>query len=131
MRIRVHAAVIVLTFVPALALVGVPRSALGSPGANDGGTLIVHATFPVEYTSDGDYCGLAGLDDCRDAVIRSDQAAPIVGHVIAAFPRGSIPRLKGIVFGLDYDPGITLLGHRVATSNCRRATGRQQAVAPP
>lgn len=86
-----------LLFVPALALAG----------ANAGGTLILHANPTLVYTNDtSSYCGQSALDSCAAAVtsVAWDPGHTIVFHAIAAFPPGSQPRMKGVSFGINYDP---------------------------
>jgi hypothetical protein len=83
----------------------VPSLALAGPNA--GGTLILHANPSIVFTSDTqNYCGLSALDSCSTAVtsVEWDPGKHVVFHAIAAFPSGSSPRLKGLSFGIDYDP---------------------------
>ncbi|MCA9755832.1 MAG: hypothetical protein KDA27_08535 [Candidatus Eisenbacteria bacterium] len=100
-----------LAFVAVLSMGFAPsaEAAFGSGGANEGGTLILHAATGTVYTVDGVYCGLSGLADCADAEVRVDQAEPVVAHVLASFFPGTEPRMAGVVFGIDYDPNIVVL----------------------
>jgi hypothetical protein len=92
----------------AAALILVAGTAFAGPNA--GGTLIMHNTG-LEYTSDiPDYCGLAPLGLCDDAVVRDDSGIPTVWSVYAAFPGGSSPALKAVTFGIEYDAAVYLLG---------------------
>lgn len=79
-------------------------------GPNAGGTLIMHNTG-LEYTTDiVDYCGLAPLGLCDDAVVRDDAGIPTVWSVYAAFPGGSSPRLKAVTFGIEYQAYVYVVG---------------------
>jgi hypothetical protein len=94
-------------------IVFIPRLALAGP--NEGGTLILHANPNLTFTSDIQaYCGTAGLDSCSAAVtsVAWDPGKKIVFHVLAAFPPGSSPRLKGLSFGIEYDPAKFILSAR-------------------
>jgi hypothetical protein len=75
-------------------------------GPNAGGTLILHANPSLVFT-DGveSWCGMSGLEACSLAVtsVPWENEKRIVFHVLAAFPPGSEPRLKGLSFGVDYD----------------------------
>jgi hypothetical protein len=76
-------------------------------GANEGGTLILHANPTLLFTSDTqNYCGMSALDSCSAAVtsVDWDPGKKIVFYAIAAFPSGRSPRLKVLSFGIDYDP---------------------------
>ncbi len=84
-------------------------------GPNEGGTLILHANPSLTFTSDiTNYCGMAGLDSCSHAVtsVAWESEKKIVFHAIAAFPPGSQPRLKGLSFGISYDPAKFILAAR-------------------
>jgi hypothetical protein len=94
-----------LLFVPALTFAG----------PNEGGTLILHANPSLVFTSDiQDYCGLSALDSCSAAVtsVEWDPGNHVVFQAIAAFPSGSSPRLKGLSFGIDYDPTKLVMAAR-------------------
>lgn len=79
-------------------------------GPNSGGTLIVHATPLTIYSFGTDYCGLSGLEDCDDAnVTLPAGTTQYVIWIVAAFPDGSSPRLKGVTFGIDYDPDLVTI----------------------
>ncbi len=75
-------------------------------GPNAGGTLNVHDPNLV-YTTDIDsYCGLGGVPaSCEDidTNIENDQTAR-VWKVYATFAENSSPRLKGMTWGVSYDP---------------------------
>jgi hypothetical protein len=87
-------------------------------GPNRNGVLFVHTDESVSYTSDmTDYCGLSGRAcpsdedcpydaDCSTAGLQPTSgrpaAEPVVFWVLAAFPDGSCPRLKGLNFAVDY-----------------------------
>jgi hypothetical protein len=91
----------------------VPSLALAGPNA--GGTLILHANPSLVFTSDiQNYCGLSALDSCSAAVtsVEWDPGKHVVFHAIAAFPSGSSPRLKGLSFGIDYDPAKFVVAAR-------------------
>ncbi|MEZ4648230.1 MAG: hypothetical protein R3E97_05475 [Candidatus Eisenbacteria bacterium] len=103
----------VLAFVTLLAgLVGTAHA--DRPfGPNVGGMLVLHASTSTEYTADDDYCGLSGLTDCANAVVRSDQAEPVVIHALAAFSPEQGSRLQALVFGIDYDASVALENWKV------------------
>lgn len=87
------------------------QPALPGRGPNSGGTLILHANESLVFSSDDAYCGQSGLAQCTDAVTRTDEHfAPIVVHVIAAFPQNVSPRLSGVVFGIEYADCLRLEG---------------------
>ncbi len=84
-------------------------------GPNEGGTLILHANPSLTFTSDiSNYCGMAGLDSCSHAVtsVPWEPGKKIVFHALAAFPPESSPRLKGLSFGISYDPAKFILAAR-------------------
>jgi hypothetical protein len=89
---------------------------LALAGPNEGGTLILHANPSLAFTIDiQDYCGLAALDSCSAAVtsVPWDLEKRVVFHVLAAFPPGSQPRLRGLAFGIDFDSTkFILAGHK-------------------
>ncbi len=88
---------------------------VAAAGPNEGGTLILHANPTLAFTSDiANYCGMAGLDSCSNAVtsVAWEPGKKIVFHAIAAFPPGSSPRLKGLSFGISYDPAKFVLAAR-------------------
>lgn len=83
-------------------------------GPNAGGTLIAHDAN-LAYTTDITvYCGLGlQLGACENADVNlegSDAANPKVWKVYAAFLPGSSPRLKGMTFGVNYDPSNLIVG---------------------
>ncbi|MFN8548740.1 MAG: hypothetical protein U0527_12445 [Candidatus Eisenbacteria bacterium] len=81
-------------------------------GPNAGGTLLLHADPSLVYTTGGPgYCALPSLTNCEDAVVSVAGSATHVIQVIAAFPEGSLPRLTGITFGVQYDEGVTIVEH--------------------
>ncbi len=87
-------------------------------GPNAGGTLIVH--YPdLSYTADtADYCGLAPLSSCVNAVSEIDGSGPSavkVWKVYAAFVGGSSPRLKGVSFGITYSGNLTIPAQEYGT----------------
>lgn len=85
-------------------------------GPNAGGTLIVHAEAGLVYCNDEEsYCGRSSLLLCEDANTRVDQSTPHLLYVFAAFPESASPRLNGVTFGIDYEPGLTTL---VAAGGC-------------
>lgn len=90
---------------------GVVASALGGP--NGGGTLVVHASPPALDTdcSREEMCDLGSrcveLDRCENAVTRlSSISRSFV--IVAAFPGSSEPRMRGVSFGIEYDPELTV-----------------------
>jgi len=88
------------------------RPALAGP--NEGGTLIVHRNASLVYTAEQNYCGQSDLGNCEDAVVSApaDPESVVVFHLLAAFPAESSPRLKGLSFGIEYDPErLALVAH--------------------
>jgi hypothetical protein len=76
-------------------------------GRNEGGTLILHASPSLAYTSDmQSYCRQVSLSACSLAVtsVGWDPGRIVVLHALAAFPPQSPPWLKGLLFGIAYDP---------------------------
>jgi len=83
-------------------------------GPNAGGTIVAHDAN-LQYTTDITvYCGLGtGLTVCEGADVNlegSSDAVSKVWKVYAAFFPGSSPRLKGMAFGIYYDPGLISIG---------------------
>ncbi|MEZ4654791.1 MAG: hypothetical protein R3E12_14700 [Candidatus Eisenbacteria bacterium] len=87
---------------------------------NDGGVLVVHVQNTLVYSTSmrpphpgGEpICGAGLPDRCIDAVARADGSEPVAFSILAAFPEGSFPRLAGVVFGIEYDPGIHITADR-------------------
>jgi hypothetical protein len=90
---------------------------LALAGANEGGVLILHANSSLTYTTGASYCGQSGLSACSLAVtsVGWHSGRKIVFHALAAFPPESSPRMKGVSFGIDYDPEKFIL---VAKGSC-------------
>jgi hypothetical protein len=84
-----------------------------SAGPNAGGVLIVHDPSFL-YTNVSDIC-LSGIvpESCEAADVRLDGAGSIqtagVWKIYTAFPPGSEPRLKGIVFRASSTAGVRVL----------------------
>ncbi len=100
-------------FAGACLLLSLASAALAGP--NEGGTLILHANPSITFTSDIEsYCGMADLDSCSHAVtsVAWEPGKKIVFHALAAFPAESSPRLKGLSFGISYDPAKFILAAR-------------------
>jgi hypothetical protein len=93
----------------AFGLVLLTRVALA--GANADGTLILHANPSIAYSEGTGYCGESGLQKCSSADDSVDVNGTHVVHVIAAFPKGASPRLRGITFGLSYPERIVIVAH--------------------
>jgi hypothetical protein len=89
---------------PAGLLILVPGLTLAGP--NQGGVLILHANPSLTYSVGSTYCGMSGLSACSLAVTSVGWHAgrKTVFHALAAFPPESSPRMKGVSFGIDYDP---------------------------
>lgn len=110
-------------------LVMAPGLALAGP--NEGGTLILHANPSLVFTSDtSDYCGIAALDSCSAAVtsVDWDPGKRVVFHVLAAFPPASQPRLKGISFGIQYDPAKFVIAARASCADFELPDGTWPAT---
>ena len=92
-----------------LCLLFAPTLAIAGP--NEGGVLLLHSSPNLVYSAGVDYCGLSGLQSCADvrAEVPSTPDAPIVFHVVAAFPDTSLPRLKSLAFGVDYDSSVAAI----------------------
>jgi hypothetical protein len=92
-----------------LILVTLLMSILAAPaaaGPNAGGVLILAEAVGVDYTdSITDYCGLNDLTVCQSATTEAGLGETKVIHAIAAFAAAASPRLKGLAFGIGYDPG--------------------------
>ncbi len=108
---RTHQALACLALSSLTLLVSQPAIA----GPNAGGTLIVHSRPDIEYCADTPtYCGLndysggcAGLS----TNLPSDPAITHVWWVTAAFPASSSPQLRGLTFGIAYEPSsLALVG---------------------
>ena len=82
-------------------------------GENAGGVLLLHANPDLAYSTGSEYCGVSDLSDCGLARTTVPIPGEHVFHVIAAFEDPLQPRLRGVTFGIDYDPAIGLLhfGH--------------------
>jgi hypothetical protein len=81
-------------------------SGVAMAGPNAGGTLILVEAVGVDYTdSISNYCGMSTITDCATGVVEAGLGEVKVLHAIAAFAPDSSPRLKGITFGIGYDPG--------------------------
>lgn len=97
-----------------LALVGLALGATQSlAGPHAHGALIVHWNEQLVYTDGGDdYCGQSALSACDFAVTRTDPgdgSEAAVLTILAAFPGGSLPELRGATFGIQYDPELSVL----------------------
>lgn len=78
-------------------------------GPNRSGALIVHVNPSITYEeSHASYCGASGVTTCADVQTRVDSARVVVCYVLAAFPERSSPRLKGVSFGVSYDPSVVI-----------------------
>ena len=80
---------------------------MAGAGANAGGTLILHANPSINYTTEvKSYGGHAGITDCAKAVdsVPANPSRTTVFYVLAAFAPESSPRLRGLTFGIRYDP---------------------------
>ena len=83
-----------------------------SAGPNAGGTLLVHANEALAYCSDhSSYCAEADLSNCERVDSSVEGNGVFVWFVIAAFPEESSPRLSGVLFGIEYDAGVSLFAH--------------------
>lgn len=78
-------------------------------GPNAGGVFILHANESLDYVPGIDYCGQSGLQDCNSADTRVDDVGPQVIHVLAALPAENDPRVTAVLFGIEYDEGITVV----------------------
>lgn len=92
---------------------------------NRGGKLIIHTDDRVEYTAGKTYYGLSGIEcpndfncpydfDCSPNLQLANPTSGLGGEiavwwVLAAFPTDSCPNLKGVTFGVDYDPQKVVL----------------------
>lgn len=84
-----------------------------SASFNEGGTIFLHDPGVLYTTDIEDYCGQGVAPaSCEAADVEVPATAEY--HVVkmyAAFPEGATPRLKGISFGVYYDPAeILILG---------------------
>ena len=92
-----------------LALLALPSASPAGPNA--GGALVLHCDPQVVYSAGLDYCGSAIPADCRALQSRVDGKGTYVLTVLAAFPPESQPCLIALVFGIEYDPTIEILGY--------------------
>jgi hypothetical protein len=94
----------------ALTFALIPRLVLAGPNA--GGILFLHADPSIEYSEgQSDYCG-STLPNCAAAADSVGLSEVHVLFVFAAFPSQSTPRLRGLTFGLAYDPEqVALVAH--------------------
>ncbi len=86
-------------------------AAVAMAGPNAGGTLIVHYPGLAYVPGTTDYCGVAPLSSCAEAVSEIDGSGPSaikVWKVYAAFVVGSSPRLKGLSFGITYSGNVRI-----------------------
>lgn len=98
---------------------------------NSAGTLILHGTTQVALTDGGVICGELALDDCRDAIVRSEWSTPTDLHVLVAFPTGASPRLTGVTFAIEYEDDVAIDEAGVAAiSSSPRPAGRRQGREP-
>lgn len=89
-------------------------------GVHRGGTLIMHVSPSVQgsacWESGAPECVLTdpcvNLDACENARTTFAGGSVTTFSVLAAFRSGSGPRLRGVTFGIDYDPSIVLLERR-------------------
>jgi len=81
-------------------------SNLSSGGPNGGGTLLLHASPTIQYTTDQQYCGSSGLG-APDSVLAElpgeTGLRPTIFHSIVASAEDARTRLSGVSFGLEYD----------------------------
>ncbi len=93
----------------ALVLAGVTLAGRAAAGPNAGGVLFLAADTTAVV--DSSYCGATPLPACSLSVVSLPMWNPTttVFRVWAAFPPDSSPRLKGLTFGLRYDPAKVVL----------------------
>ncbi|MEZ4649219.1 MAG: hypothetical protein R3E97_10660 [Candidatus Eisenbacteria bacterium] len=102
-RVRVDCRLSLLAILSVSVLVlALPSNAQGG-GAHEGGTLLVHASPDLTYTSGFDYVPLFDLTRCEDAVTSLPASEEThVWWVVAAFPPSSSPLLAGVSFSVAY-----------------------------
>ncbi|MEZ4650117.1 MAG: hypothetical protein R3E97_15270 [Candidatus Eisenbacteria bacterium] len=102
-----------ITVLFATLIVPLGFSSAAMAGPNAGGALVLHRN-PSLLTADHDYCAESGLSSCEEAVVTApaDPDSTVIVFALAAFPAGASPRLKGLAFGIAYDPErIVLVDH--------------------
>ena len=82
-------------------------------GPNAGGVLLVHANTSIGYTTGVSYGGQAGITRAGDVVTSVPVDSSVVCFVLAAFPNGSNPHLRGVTFGIAYPAWLEIVtfGH--------------------
>ncbi|MFN8549152.1 MAG: hypothetical protein U0527_14570 [Candidatus Eisenbacteria bacterium] len=108
-----------------------PRPALG--GKNSGGVVLLYTNDSVVFSSDVDYDGSSGVEcleggaicppyedsDCpgQQAIAEAGATShltnqPVVWWLLAGWPQEACPRLKAIIFGIQYDEAeLSILGY--------------------
>jgi hypothetical protein len=92
-------------FLMALALLACAGS-MALAGPNAGGTITLHYNPAIAFTPDAIYID-GGLQSCDASNPNGPADESCIWYAYAAFPDGSSPRLKAVVFGIDYDPNFT------------------------
>jgi hypothetical protein len=94
--------------------VGVLIAQAAAAGDNANGVLLLHADPSIVYSSGVNYCGLSPVPACSSVVTQVDlpRQTPLLVYALAAIPDSSQVRLKGITFGITYDPAkLDIIAH--------------------
>ncbi len=75
----------------------------GGCSFNAGGSLIVHAEPGLSYQNGATYCDSTSITVCGQGVFTVAAADTVVFHVMASMLDGSMPRVAGVTFGIEYD----------------------------
>lgn len=111
---------------------------LARSGPHVGGTLILHYHDALTATCDPPPFQSA-LDNCDRAVVRVPPATAFppdcseyqVWYAYAAFPPGSLPRLRSICFGIDYNPLAGGTGIELVSTFRDPTAAEIQSIDPP
>ncbi|MCA9726869.1 MAG: hypothetical protein KC729_04240, partial [Candidatus Eisenbacteria bacterium] len=79
-------------------------------GPHAGGTLLVHATG-LDYSVGEEYCTTDVPPGCTSVQTRVAGTDPVVWVVYGVFLDAESPRLRGVEFGVQYSPSVTIVDH--------------------
>ncbi|MBK8232263.1 MAG: hypothetical protein IPK72_17175 [Candidatus Eisenbacteria bacterium] len=73
-------------------------------GPNRGGVLTFHSNPSLSYSTGAEYCGGSAVARCEEISTNATGEGTRILHVLAAFPSHINPALRGVSFGIDYQP---------------------------
>lgn len=79
-------------------------------GPHAGGVLLLHCESEIIYSDGLDYCGIAIPSSCGEIQSRVDGPGTYLLRAFAAFTPESQPCLIALIFGIEYDPAIDIVG---------------------